>query len=88
MSSNSQAINHSFVSFLDGNIIINADLLIMIGLAFISVSILIKFCLFLYKHVYRSEESDKFLKVAIIALWLSTIMCLGLFIKMIYDLFV
>ena len=87
MSSNSQAINHNFVSLLDGNIILNVDL-IMIGLAFISVSLLIKLCLFLSKHVYRSEESDKFLKIAIIGLWLSTIWAFGLLIKMIYDLFV
>ena len=87
MSSNSQVINHNFVSLLDGNIILNVDL-IMIGLAFISVSLLIKLCLFLSKHVYKSEESDKFLKAAIIGLWLSTIWALGLLIKMIYDLFV
>lgn len=87
MSSNIQAINHSFVTLLDGNITLSVDLL-MIGLAFISVSLLIKPCLFLSKHVYKSEESDKFLKTAIIALWLSTLWGLGLLIKMIYDLFV
>ena len=87
MSSSSQAINHSFVTLLDGNITLSIDLL-MIGLVFISVSVLIKLCLFLSKHVYKSEESDKFLKTAIIALWLSTLWGLGLLIKMIYDLFV
>lgn len=87
MSSNSQVINHSFVTLLDGNITLSIDL-IMIGLVFISVSLLIKLCLFLSKHVYKSEESDKFLKTAIIALWLSTLWGLGLLIKMIYDLFV
>ena len=87
MSSSSQAINHSFVTLLDGNITLSVDLL-MIGLAFISVSLLIKLCLFLSKHVYKSEESDKFLKTSIIALWLSTLWGLGLLIKMIYDLFV
>lgn len=86
MSSNSQAINHSFITLLDGNITLSVDL-IMVGLAFISVSLLIKLCLFLSKHVYKSEESDKFLKTAIVALWLSTIWALGLLIKMIYDLF-
>lgn len=87
MSSNSQAINHSFVTLLDGNITLSIDLL-MIGLVFISVSLLIKLCLFLSKHVYKSEESDKFLKTAIITLWLSTLWGLGLLIKMIYDLFI
>lgn len=87
MSSSSQIVNHSFVTLLDGNITLSVDL-IMIGLAFISVSLLIKLCLFLSKHVYKSEESDKFLKTAIIALWLSTLWGLGLLIKMIYDLFV
>lgn len=87
MSSNSQAINHSFITLLDGNITLSVDL-IMVGLAFISVSLLIKLCLFLSKHVYKSEESDKFLKTAIVALWLSTLWGLGLLIKMIYDLFV
>ena len=86
MSSSSQVINHS-VTLLNGNITLSVDLL-MIGLAFISVSLLIKLCLFLSKHVYKSEESDKFLKTAIIALWLSTLWGLGLLIKMIYDLFV
>ena len=87
MSSNSQVINHSFVTLLDGNITLSIDL-IMIGLAFISVSLLIKLCLFISKNIYKSEESDKFLKTAIIALWLSTLWGLGLLIKMIYDLFV
>ena len=87
MSSNNQVINHNFVTLLDGNVTLSVDLL-MIGLAFISVSLLIKLCLFLSKHVYKSEESDKFLKTAIIALWLSTLWGLGLLIKMIYDLFV
>lgn len=87
MSSNIQAINHSFVTLLDGNITLSVDLL-MIGLAFISVSLLIKLCLFLSKHVYKSEESDKFLKTAIIAMWLSALWGIGLLIKMIYDLFI
>lgn len=87
MSSSSQIVNHSFVTLLNGNITLTVDL-IMIGMVFISVSVLIKLCLLLSKYVYKSEESDKFLKTAIIALWLSTLWGLGLLIKMIYDLFV